>query len=151
MELSLEQAMVKVFKATSFSRQPGPKVIHDNGQLMGTIQFDFDNYEISPEFYPVLNKIVQELKNNPSLRIEIRGYTDSTGSEATNKNISDKRAKIVENYVREKGIQKERIISAAGYASKFPVAGNETVEDKARNRRAEVLISPSTIHGNEKE
>ncbi|MEI6816508.1 MAG: OmpA family protein [Bacteroidota bacterium] len=87
----------------------------------------------------VIDEFVEYLKENPDLKIEIRGHTDNVGSTAGNMALSTDRAFTVRQYIQEKGIDGGRL-SHKGYGSSMPVAGNDSDEGRARNRRTEFVI-----------
>lgn len=84
----------------------------------------------------ILDKVVRTMTKNPDLVLEIRGYTDNTGSYNGNLRISQKRAESVMAYLVSKGITAERL-SAQGFGPENPVAPNDTAEGRAQNRRIE--------------
>jgi OOP family OmpA-OmpF porin len=102
----------------------------------GEVLFGFDQTEIKPEAYGILDEATMVLNNNPGLSVEIQGYTDSTGDEAYNMQLSQKRAESVMEYLVSRGIDPGRL-SAKGYGPANPVAPNDTSEGRARNRRVE--------------
>ncbi len=107
--------------------------------ILRNIFFEYDKYELKPESKAELNRLVEMLKNNPDVNIEIGGHTDSIGSYEYNINLSLNRAKSVYNYLVEKGISSERL-KYKGYADTKPVDTNETEEGRANNRRTEFTI-----------
>ncbi len=107
--------------------------------ILKNIFFDFDQYVLQPESYAELDKVVELMKKNPSLSIQINGYTDSVGSAAHNLELSQQRARSVVNYLESKGIPAGRL-SAKGYGAAHPVASNETEEGRAKNRRTELEV-----------
>jgi flagellar motor protein MotB len=104
------------------------------------IFFDFDQYNLKPESKIELNKVVQLMKTNPSLTIQINGYTDSVGSKQHNLELSKNRAQAVVDYLISKGIDKKRL-QAKGYGASHPIASNETEEGRALNRRTEMVVT----------
>lgn len=87
-----------------------------------------------------LDGIVEYLKKNPKAQIEIAGHTDNEGSDQRlNQRLSEFRAKVVANYLFNKGIASERIITI-GKGSTEPIVPNDTDENKAKNRRIEIMI-----------
>ena len=86
-----------------------------------------------------LFKLIQFLKDNPSVKLEIQGYTDNTGNLASNQKLSQQRANSVVNYLIKNGIEKERL-TAKGSGPANPVADNKTAEGKAQNRRVEMKV-----------
>ncbi len=104
------------------------------------IYFDLDSAEIKPEYYPEIEKFARYLKENPHIKIEIQGHTDSSGSDEYNLILSQKRAEAVKKVlVEEFGIDPDRIV-AKGYGETMPIASNDTPEGRAKNRR--VIIVP---------
>ena len=71
--------------------------------------------------------------------IRVEGHTDNTGSEATNRDLSDRRAKAVVKYLTDKGVAADRVVGQ-GYGPDRPVADNGTDEGRASNRRVEFVI-----------
>ncbi len=89
-----------------------------------------------------LDKFATSLLNNPDTDVKIYGHTDSTGSDAINNPLSQRRAESVYNYLTSKGVSGTRMASQ-GYGSTQPVADNSTVAGRAQNRRVEVFILPN--------
>ena len=89
-----------------------------------------------------LDKFATSLQNNPDTEVKIFGHTDSTGSDAINNPLSEKRAESVYNYLLSKGVSGTRLDSQ-GFGSSQPVADNSTVAGRSKNRRVEVYILPS--------
>ena len=104
------------------------------------VHFDTNKWDIKPEYYPVLEKFAKFLKDNPKIKVEIQGHTDSVGSAKYNLKLSQKRAEAVKKVLVEKyGISPDRII-AKGYGESMPVAPNDTEEGRAKNRRVVAKI-----------
>lgn len=101
--------------------------------------FDFDKAELKNESKPDLNRGIQFLKDNPELRVEIAGHTDSVGVSNYNKKLSQDRGDAVRQYFISGGIAGDRVI-ARGYGEEQPLADNGTEEGRARNRRVEMRI-----------
>ncbi len=102
--------------------------------------FAFDSSVVKPEFYPVLDDTKSAFDQNPTMKVEISGNTDSTGSEVYNQKLSEKRAKAVLNYlVNTVGIDAGRL-SAVGYGESKPGFPNDTEANRAKNRR--VVFTP---------
>lgn len=101
--------------------------------------FDFNKAVIKQKYYGKLDQIVDDMKNDPSLKVEVQGYTDSIGSAKYNMKLSQRRANAVRNYlVKKGGISADRI-TAVGYGETRPVASNKTKEGRAKNRRVEII------------
>lgn len=103
------------------------------------IFFDSGKSILKPESNSELDRLVQLLKEVPSLVIEISGHTDNVGSETMNAKLSQERAESVVNYLTSKGITKNRLQSK-GYGSKNPVATNDNADGRQQNRRTEFEI-----------
>lgn len=104
------------------------------------IYFDVNKTTIKPESRPALADAAQILKDNPTIRVEIQGHTDSQGSDEYNLRLSDGRANAVVNYlVQNFGIDRNRLV-ARGYGESMPVADNSTPDGRALNRRVEFVI-----------
>lgn len=99
------------------------------------INFDLDKATLRPESYLQLHEIVAELKRKPGLNVEVRGYTDSTGNEPHNLQLSKARAKTVADYLISAGIEKNRI-TFGGYGSANPVSATQP----ELNRRVEFVF-----------
>jgi len=107
--------------------------------VLRNIFFETGKYDIKPESEVELQKIIQFLEYYPSVKIEISGHTDAVGSAEYNLSLSQKRAKAVVGYLNANGIESQRL-SYQGYGFSRPVAGNDTPENRAANRRTEIEI-----------
>lgn len=110
----------------------------DRWVLVG-VNFEFNSTKLLPESYPILFYAVQSLIQNPELKVEIQGYTDNIGSEKLNKQLSERRALAVRDYLIARGIDKERL-QTIGFGEANPVADNKTADGRALNRRIEFKI-----------
>ena len=104
------------------------------------IRFKINSAELLPVSLIELNKLLQVLNENPTLRIQINGHTDNTGKESDNIALSTDRAKAVVDFLKHNGIKEERL-SYKGFGSSKPVASNNTEEGRAKNRRTEFTIT----------
>ena len=107
--------------------------------ILKNIFFDTDKYDLKPESYIELEKLLQLLQTNSSLRIEISGHTDSIGSEKHNLGLSQNRAKAVFDYLIAKGISYDRM-TYFGFGFSQPIDTNKTETGRANNRRTEFRI-----------
>jgi outer membrane protein OmpA-like peptidoglycan-associated protein len=107
--------------------------------VLKNIFFDPNQYEIKPESGTELNAVVQLMKENPGLHIQINGHTDNSGNAADNKTLSENRARAVTNYLVAKGIAQARL-SFKGFGDTKPVADNTSPEGRAKNRRTELSV-----------
>lgn len=101
--------------------------------------FDFDKWELHPRSFIELDKVIEIMKANPNMVIQINGHTDYIGEEQYNMYLSRKRAKSVVAYLNEHGISRRRTLYK-GYGETQPVASNETEEGRQLNRRVELEI-----------
>ncbi len=98
--------------------------------------FDVNKYDIKPEDFAKFPDFIRKVKENPEVRFEINGHTDSTGSEKLNQTLSENRAKAVEDYLLNQGVPREQIAVVQGFGKSQPLDPNNL----ARNRRVEVQI-----------
>jgi len=103
------------------------------------IYFDFDKATLKSESFVELDKVVDFLKSNPSVSIEISGHTDSKGSDTYNENLSQGRSQSVVDYIIGQGIVSPRL-EAHGYGEAKPIDSNDTEEGRANNRRVEFTV-----------
>ena len=102
--------------------------------------FDTGKSDIRPESNSELDRLVQLLKDVPTLKIELSGHTDNTGSASSNQTLSQSRAEAVVSYLVTKGIAKTRLV-AKGYGQDRPVETNDTSDGRQNNRRTEFEIT----------
>jgi outer membrane protein OmpA-like peptidoglycan-associated protein len=107
--------------------------------VLKNIFFDVNKYQLKPESTAELDKIVQLLRDNPGVRIQISGHTDNVGKDADNLQLSKDRAQSVVKYLVTKGIAQERL-SSQGFGATQPIDTNNTEEGKAKNRRTELKV-----------
>ncbi|MBA4850307.1 OmpA family protein [Emticicia sp. BO119] len=106
---------------------------------LNNIFFEYAKATLRPDSYPELDRIVDTMKENPNLVIEIQGHTDNVGSNESNMKLSQDRAEAVRKYLLSKKIQAARVTSV-GYGETKPIATNDTEEGKAQNRRVQLAI-----------
>jgi OmpA-OmpF porin, OOP family len=106
---------------------------------LNNVFFDFDKWDLRPESFVELDRVVKLLKENPAIEIEMSAHTDSRGSDEYNFKLSDNRARSVMEYIISKGIPASRIISQ-GYGETKPMVDNDTDENRQLNRRVEFKI-----------
>ena len=88
----------------------------------------------------ILDQAVDTLQRYPSIHVEVDGYTDSVGSDQYNQGLSERRAKIVNQYLLDHGVSADRLDPPKGFGETRPIDTNETKEGRARNRRVEFGI-----------
>jgi len=108
--------------------------------VLRNIYYDFNQYVLKETSYNSINNLLEYLRENPTIRIELRSHTDAIGSKQYNLNLSQKRAQSVVNYLIGNGIDKKRLV-AKGYGSAHPLASNDDEEEgRELNRRTEFKI-----------
>ncbi len=113
--------------------------------VMENIYFETDKYDLLPESFQELNKLVNIMQRNPTMTINIKGHTDSEGDVTHNQKLSENRANSVYNYLVQQGINASRL-SHEGHGLSQPIAANTTAEGRQKNRRVEfVTKSQDTI------
>jgi outer membrane protein OmpA-like peptidoglycan-associated protein len=104
---------------------------------MSEILIDFDKAEIKAAYVPELDRWVDYFMKNQTVTAEIYGHADSTGPEAYNQKLSERRAQAVVNYMMKNGIEAGRL-SAIGFGESQPAVPNTTKENRQKNRRVEL-------------
>ncbi len=112
--------------------------IDKDGFIALDIHFDTGKAEILPESRSVVDEIVSLLKKRPDMRVGVEGHTDNAGTPASNKTLSEARAKAVAAAIVAAGISARRV-DAAGFGQERPIADNRTEEGRAKNRRVEIV------------
>ena len=102
------------------------------------ITFDVGKATIKPESMGEINRIVQLMNENPTLKFSVEGHTDSTGNAASNQTLSEQRSQAIVDKLVELGIAKDRL-TAVGKGQNSPIADNTTDEGRAKNRRVEFV------------
>ncbi|MEO5973540.1 MAG: OmpA family protein [Sphingomicrobium sp.] len=105
------------------------------------ITFDVDRYDIKPQFQSTLNEVAGTLRQYNQTFVDVLGHTDSTGSDAYNQALSERRARSVANYLSSHGVAAARV-ATQGYGETMPIADNASEAGRAVNRRVEIKIVP---------
>jgi OOP family OmpA-OmpF porin len=105
----------------------------------GKIRFEPKRATIDPDSASLLDHLIETALRCPNATIEVAGHTDSDGEDSFNQALSEKRAQAVIDYLVKAGLPANRF-TAVGYGSTQPVAGNDTDDGKAQNRRIEFLV-----------
>lgn len=108
--------------------------------ILKNIFFDFDKTTLKKESYQELNRLINFLRENPTVCIELSGHTDSMGKHDYNITLSENRALVAYNYLIKKGIPAKRL-THKGYGPDKPIASNNTDKGRALNRRTEITIT----------
>ncbi len=103
------------------------------------VYFNTDKATLRERSYDALDDLLAAMRTNPDMKVEIAGHTDDRASQSYNKDLSQRRAQAVRDYLLEKGIREKRV-RAKGYGESQPVASNDTEQGRQKNRRVEVRI-----------
>jgi OOP family OmpA-OmpF porin len=114
------------------------KVLTDGKFVTTGIKFDVNKATIKAESMGTINYVVKMMNDNPGLNFVVEGHTDSDGEDAKNSTLSESRAKAICDKMKELGIGADRL-KTKGWGESKPVAGNDTPEGKAQNRRVEFV------------
>jgi OmpA-OmpF porin, OOP family len=109
-------------------------------ELKQTVFFDFNKASIKSVSFALLNDVAQAMVDNPKIKVEIGGHTDSVGNDAFNLKLSQQRAESVRTYLIKRGIDSNRMVPK-GYGENVPIADNRTEAGRSQNRRVEFLIT----------
>lgn len=112
-------------------------------KLPSGIAFDTNQASVRPDMRPALNEVAKTLASYQSTFIDVTGHTDSTGGDAINQPLSERRAAAVADYLQYQGVQRQRM-ATKGYGAQFPVASNANEDGRASNRRVEIRLTPVT-------
>jgi outer membrane protein OmpA-like peptidoglycan-associated protein len=120
-------------------------VREEEGRLiisLSGVLFETGGDRLSQNAESRLDKVAQALTAYPDRSIVVEGHTDATGSDASNQQLSQKRADAVRAYLQQRGVPAEQM-RAIGRGESQPIASNDTAEGRANNRRVEVIIEPA--------
>jgi OOP family OmpA-OmpF porin len=105
--------------------------------ILQGVNFQTGRSVLTTSSYAALDQVAASLVANPEIRIEIAGYTDSTGRRPMNLRLSMARAAAVRAYLARRGVSPMRM-QARGYGASGYIAPNRTPEGRAQNRRVEL-------------
>ncbi len=111
--------------------------------MPGNVTFATNSSDLSPAFFNVLNSVSKVLVEFDQTVVEVAGHTDSTGSDAYNQSLSERRANSVAAYLRSQSINGQRLLTL-GVGEQRPVADNSTDSGRQSNRRVEITMVPVT-------
>lgn len=106
----------------------------------GDVLFDLNKADLKPGAAANIQSLASFLQENPERKVLVEGFTDSTGSDAYNLNLSQQRADSLRHALVRQGVEPSRI-STAGLGKAHPLSGNDSAASRAMNRRVEVTIS----------
>jgi outer membrane protein OmpA-like peptidoglycan-associated protein len=109
-------------------------------ELKQTVFFAPNRATIRSVSFALLGDVARAMKDNPKIKVEIQGHTDSQGNDGFNVRLSQKRAEAVRTYLIKQGITSDRMV-AQGYGENIPIADNRTAGGRAQNRRVEFVIT----------
>jgi outer membrane protein OmpA-like peptidoglycan-associated protein len=109
--------------------------------MPGNVTFRSGSADLNAQFFKVLDGVAQVAKKYDKTIIEIAGHTDNVGDANFNKQLSQRRASAVAQYLMSKGVTEPRIMTAAG-GEDHPIASNSSEQGRAANRRVEVTLAP---------
>jgi len=116
------------------------QLVLDRSIVLENIYYDLDKAEIRADAAVELNKLVQILKDNPAIRIELSSHTDSRSGDAYNQNLSQRRAQSAVDYIVSQGVAADRLV-AKGYGESQLIIKNATTEEEHQtNRRTEFKV-----------
>lgn len=107
---------------------------------LGDVLFDVDKSDLKPSGQRDVQKLASFLNDNPERQLVVEGYTDSTGADSYNQQLSQRRAESVHRALTRAGVDSRRV-QVVGYGEQYPVASNGSASGRAQNRRVEVTIS----------
>lgn len=134
--------LVKTYKELSKSLENGHVILKDDRVIVSfseNLLFDINKYEIKTTYYPSLTEMARVLNKYPKTNILITGYTDNTGTQKINLELSKKRADAAKEFLINNQVSSYRIYTW-GLGDKNPVASNDTEEGRSQNRRVEFVI-----------
>ena len=111
-----------------------------NQAQRGHIEFEYAKTVIPADSFPLLDRVAAAMARCPDVKIEVGGHTDTGGSPAKNRELTQSRAEAVVDYLVDAGIKRERL-TAVGYGESKPIADNATAQGKATNRRIEFSVT----------
>lgn len=111
--------------------------------MPGNVTFATDSSDLRPAFFDVLNSVSKVMVEFDQTVVEVAGHTDSTGSDAYNQALSERRANSVAQYLQSQGVNYQRLITV-GLGERMPVADNSTEAGRQVNRRVEITMVPVT-------
>jgi OOP family OmpA-OmpF porin len=118
---------------------PPPAPVEEKIVLRG-VNFDFDKSDIRPDAAVILDEAASILNANPGSSVNVTGHTDSVGTDEYNQGLSERRAMSVRDYLVGKGVDGSRLTSS-GAGESSPIAGNDTADGRALNRRVELNVN----------
>jgi len=135
---SIDLAEIKTYTEIERNLLLAPMKV-GNKIALNNVWFEQSKPVLLPSSHGELDRLVQILKDNPTIKIEIAGHTDNVGDPKKNQKLSEDRVKAIKNYLITNGISSNRL-TGKGYGSSKPIASNATEETRKLNRRVEFTI-----------
>jgi len=124
---------------------PPPEPIKEKVTIVLNVLFDTDKSIVKDEYYGEIKKVADFMNEFPDTVASIQGHTDEIGTKEYNQKLSENRANSVRQYLIDKFSIDGSRISAVGYGEDYPVAENDTVEGRQKNRRVEAVMEAIRI------
>jgi len=114
----------------------------DRGMVLtlGDVLFDLNKADLKASGQKTIGRLAQFMREYEDRKVRVEGYTDSTGNDSYNQQLSERRALAVRDELVAQGIERRRV-EIQGYGEQFPVASNDTSTGRQQNRRVEIVIS----------
>lgn len=140
-KLSAEQAQARAAQLEAQLAELAAKKT-ERGMVitLGNVLFGTDQARLNAQGIRVAQKLATVLQQNPQRTVLIEGFTDSTGTAAHNQQLSERRANAVRTALLDLGVAQERI-ATQGYGEAYPIAPNDTAQNRQLNRRVEIVLS----------
>lgn len=148
-----EEARKRIAQIESFFHPGEARVVREGADLiihLTGMNFPSGQSTIGPDYFGLLTRVQDAIRTYGPCDVRVEGHTDSYGTDEANLEFSQKRAEAVQKYLSANlgGTSKT---SAVGYGENRPIANNETDEGRMKNRRIDVVISPSTSQAGARE
>jgi OOP family OmpA-OmpF porin len=104
------------------------------------VNFDYAKFDLKEKEPPKMAHFIQQVKENPNVRIEVQGHTDEHGTDEYNQKLSEERANTVVDYLLAQGVARDQVAIVKGFGKSVPLVKGSTPEADAQNRRVEVRI-----------
>jgi len=137
LQAAADKAQQQLKQMEALREEEGRLIISLSGVL-----FESGGDKLTSSSESRLDTVAQALAAYPDRSIVVEGHTDDRGSDATNQQLSQKRAESVRSYLQQRGVPPEQM-RAVGRGESQPIASNDTAEGRANNRRVEVIVEPA--------
>ena len=131
--------LIDNFKVAAGAHPKYKEEILDGRIVTNNIHFETGSADIIPRSFAEIKRIATVMESNPDMKFSVEGHTDDVGDDASNLDLSNRRAQSVLNALVDMGIAKDRL-SAIGFGEAIPIEDNATPEGRAMNRRVEFVV-----------